>query len=123
MNHDLARFVLTWVLYLALFPVSFFWLRRSWRIFIKKDYAEVALKKGEAPANPGRYAPFTGLTNLIGGGVAVWLAVTIPLGFYTFDRWIEIAGITLWMKIIVDFIISRQAHPFTLGRKKKHLVV
>lgn len=116
---NLLNFILNWVLYIALFPVSFFWLRRSYRIFIKKDYSEVALKRGEGPANPKRWAPFTGLSNLVGGGVAVWLIVTIPLGVYTFSKWIEIAGLTLWAKLLFDYIISRQAHPFTFGRKSK----
>ena len=34
------------ILFLALFPMAFFWLRRAHRIFIKKNYSEVALKKG-----------------------------------------------------------------------------
>ena len=119
MNHELASFILNWVLYLALFPVAYYWLKRAWKIFLRHDYSEVALKRGESPPNPKRWAPWSGLINLIAGSVAVWLAVTIPLGRYTFDKWIEIAGVTLWMKIIFDYIISRQAHPFKLGRKKK----
>jgi len=118
MNHELISFFLNWVLYLALFPAAYYWLRRAWRIFINRDYSEVALKRGAPPPNPKRWAPYVGLLNLAAGGAAVWLAVTIPLGFYSFDRWIEIAGVTLWMKIILDYIISRQAHPFKLGRKK-----
>jgi len=116
---EFASFILNWVLYLALFPASFFWFRRAWRIFIKHDYSEVALKRGESPPNPKKWAPFTGLCNLASGGIAAWLIVAVPIGVYTFDRWIEIAGVTLWMKIIIDYIISRQAHPFKLGRKKE----
>jgi len=119
MTRELASFILNWALYLSLYPVAFFWLRRSWRIFIRHDYSEVALKRGESPSNPKRWAPFTGLVNLAAGAIAVGLAVTIPLGFFTFDKWIEIAGLTLWMKILLDYIISRQAHPFTFGKKKK----
>jgi len=121
MNHELASFILNWVLYLALYPAAFFWLRRAWRIFVKHDHSEVALKRGESPPNPKRWAPYTGLINLVAGSVAVWLVVTIPLGRYTFDKWIEIAGLTLWMKIIFDYIVSRQAHPFKLGKKKKKI--
>ena len=115
----LLNFILNWVLYLALFPVAFFWLRRGQRIFIKHDYSEVALKKGESPPNPKRWAPFIGFSNLAGGLVAVWLIITVPLGLYTFSKWIEIAGLTLWGKLLFDYIISRQAHPFTFGRKAK----
>lgn len=115
----LLTFILNWVLYLALFPVAFFWLRRSLRIFVKHDYSEVALKKGEPPKNPKRWAPFTGLSNLVGGLIAVWLIIAIPMGIYTFDKWIEIAGLTLWGKLLFDFLIKSQAHPFTFGRKTK----
>jgi ABC-type phosphate transport system permease subunit len=62
---------LTWILFLAIFPMAFFWFRRAWRIFVKKDYSEVALKKGEPPSNPQKYAPRVGLLNLIAGCVAV----------------------------------------------------
>jgi hypothetical protein len=45
---------ITWILFLALFPMAFFWLRRAWRIAIKKDFSEVALKHGVSPANPDK---------------------------------------------------------------------
>jgi hypothetical protein len=116
---NLLNFILNWVLYLALFPVAFFWLRRGLRIFLKHDYSEVALKKGHSPPNPKRWAPFIGFSNLVGGLIAIWLIITIPLGLYAFGKWIEIAGLTLWGKLLFDYIISRQAHPFTFGRKAK----
>jgi len=119
MNRELISFVLNWGLYLSLYPVAFFWLRRAWRIFIKHDYSEVALKRGISPPNPKGWAPVAGIVNLVTGSIAVWLIVTIPLGRYDFESWIEIAGLTLWAKILLDFIISRQAHPFTVGKKKK----
>ena len=28
------------------------------------------------------------------------------------------AGTTIWLKLFLDFIISRQAHPMNFGRKK-----
>jgi len=120
--------VLNWILFLALFPMAFFWLRRAWRIFIKRDYSEVALKRGEPPKNPQKWAPFTGLTNLVAGGVAAWVILGVPLWiaagiklgpFVHFDSWIAIVGVTLWMKIFIDYIISRQAHPWIIRRKSK----
>ena len=119
MNRELISFILNWVLYLALYPVAFFWLRRAWRIFIKHDYSEVALKRGESPPNPKRWAPVIGILNTVAGAVGIWLIITIPLGRYDFESWIEIAGVTLWSKILFDFIISRQAHPFTFGKKSR----
>lgn len=110
--------VINWILFLALFPMAFIWLRRAWRIFIKKDYSEVALKHGEAPKNPKTWAPFTGLINLAAGGVAVTTIVGVLLALLPEKTWNAMTGITLWMKVCADFIISRQAHPFSLGRKK-----
>jgi hypothetical protein len=50
---------MTWILFLALFPIAFYWLRRAWRIIVKRDYSEVALKGGLPPPNAAKYAPYT----------------------------------------------------------------
>ncbi|MBE0599623.1 MAG: hypothetical protein IH614_20475 [Desulfuromonadales bacterium] len=110
---------MTWILFLALFPMVFIWLRRAWRIFFQKDYSEVALKGGEAPPDPKKWAPVTGLLNLGAGAALVVVIVGVILGYFPFDTWIAIAGSTIWIKIFADFIISRQARPFALGKKKK----
>jgi amino acid transporter len=119
--------ILTWLLFLALFPMAFIWLRRAWRIFRQKDYSEVALKKGEPPPNPRKWAKPVGLVNLIAGLILVWIIIGVPfwvatgveLGPFTrYEQWSALAGSTIWLKIIADFIISRQAHPFPLGRNK-----
>ena len=110
---------ITWMLFLALFPMAFFWLRRAWRIFVKHDYSEVALKSGESPPNPKKWAPATGIVNLAAGGTALVTIVCVVLALFPYKTWSSIAGVTLWMKIFADFIVSRQAHPFELGRKKE----
>jgi len=109
---------MTWILFLALFPMAFIWLRRAWRIFKNKDYSEVALKRGEAPPNPERWAPVVGLLNLVAGAVAVTAILGVLGGLLPYDTWSAMAGITIWSKIILDFIISRQAHPMNWGKKK-----
>ncbi len=43
---------LTWILFLALFPMAYFWLRRAWRIGVKRDFSEVALKRGNRRRTP-----------------------------------------------------------------------
>ncbi|MDW7644455.1 MAG: hypothetical protein SCI25_05390 [Desulfuromonadales bacterium] len=116
------NFVLQWVLFLALFPMAFFWLRRAWRIFGKRDYSEVALRRGESPPHPEKWATLVGLVNLAAGLVAVGTTLGILLGLGALrdpQSWIAVAGSTIWIKIFLDFIISRQAHPMNLGRKKK----
>jgi hypothetical protein len=111
-------FIFNWIFLLALFPVAFFWLRRAWRILVKRDYAEVALKKGVAPADAQRYAPYELVINLVGGAVLVVVLVAV-LGFQALDSedWIAIAGVTLWIKLLASFALSRQAHG--LGPQKK----
>jgi hypothetical protein len=120
--------VITWLLFLALFPMAFFWLRRAWRIFKQKNYSEVALKRGEPPVDPEKWAPYTGTVNLVAGLVAVWVLLGVPFWIATgikvgpfdnFKTWSSMVGITLWVKVFADFIVSRQAHPFTFGKKKK----
>jgi hypothetical protein len=114
----MSIFILNWVFLLALFPVAFFWLRRAWRIFYKRDFSEVALKKGMPPANAEQYAPYEMVINLIGGVVMVGVLVAV-LVFQVLERqdWIAIAGSTLWIKLFASFALSRQAHG--LGPKKK----
>ncbi|MDK9719423.1 MAG: hypothetical protein OEL57_16195 [Trichlorobacter sp.] len=126
MRIDLTT-ALIWILYLALFPMAYYWFRRAWKIFVNKDYSEVALKSGLPPANPEKFATITGVVNILAGTAAVWIiigvALYIPTGiligpFDSFDGWNAYAGTTIWMKLIVDFIIKRQAHPIVWGKKK-----
>lgn len=109
---------MTWILFLALFPISFFWLRRAWRIFVKRDFSEVALKRGDPPANPEKFAPYTGALNLVCGIIIVCNIVGIVTGSFTYETWSAIAGSTIWIKFFMDFIISRHAHPTQWGKKK-----
>jgi hypothetical protein len=105
-----AAIAMTWLMYLALFPMAFIWLRRAWRIFVGRDYREVALKGGEPPLDPGRFAFATGFVNLLAGGVAVAVILGVLLAGWPFDTWTAIAGSTLWCKLIADFALSRHAH-------------
>ncbi|MGV8935314.1 MAG: hypothetical protein ACOH1I_11850 [Gallionellaceae bacterium] len=108
---------LTWVLFLALFPIAFFWLRRAWWILVKHDYAEVALKHGVLPDNPKKFAPYAAAINLAAGLIVVWVILNILLGSMSYDSWSAYAGITIWLKFIADFILSRHAHQI-FGKKK-----
>ena len=118
--------VITWLLFLALFPMAFIWLRRAYRIFVKKNYEEVALKRGEAPKNPEKWAPATGIVNLVAGGTALVTILGVVLTFAgvqnifsPYKNWSAVAGVTIWFKVFADFIVSRQAHPFELGKNKE----
>jgi small-conductance mechanosensitive channel len=108
---------LTWILFLALFPISFIWLRRAWRIVVRRDFSEVALKRGLSPEQPEKFAPFTAAINLVAGIVLVFVIVGVALGQMEYAVWSAIAGSTIWMKIFADFILGRHAHPFAFGKK------
>jgi hypothetical protein len=101
---------LTWILFLALFPMAFFWLRRAWRILYKRDFSEVALRRGEPPPNPAKWAPHEFVINAIAGLVAVSVIVGVALGMLEYDQWTAIAGTTIWCKFFASFAVGRHAH-------------
>jgi small-conductance mechanosensitive channel len=109
---------LTWILFLALFPMAFFWLRRVWRIVVRRDFSEVALKGGESPPNPEKFAPYDMAINLIAGGVIVGVIISIVFAQLHYDSWTALAGITIWCKFFANFILSRHAHPPAPKKKK-----
>lgn len=102
---------LTWVLFLALFPMAFFWLRRAWRIVVRRDFSEVALKRGVSPPNPAKFAPYEAAVNLIAGIIAVTVIAGVLAAQLNYETWTAIAGSTIWCKFIASFILSRHAHP------------
>lgn len=129
--------VLNYLMFIGLLPISFFWLRRAYKIGIKKDYSFVALKRGVPPDNPKKYAKYSLAINLIAGlvlaGLFIFIIVSgiieyyakwastelvgskfliiITTGIYSnYETWTSIVGTTIWLKIIFDFITSRQAH-------------
>lgn len=108
---------MTWLLFLALFPIAFFWLRRAWRILVKHDFSDVALKRGEPPANPEKFAPYAAIINMIGGVIIVFVIIGVFAGVLAYETWSAIAGSTIWMKFIFDFILSRHAHPIVAKKK------
>jgi hypothetical protein len=110
-----VNMALTWLLFLALFPIAFFWLRRAWRIIVSRDFSEVALKRGLPPANPARFAPYVAAINLVGGAIAVGVIGAVVFSGLEYEVWTAIAGSTIWMKFIADFIVRSHAHPW--GRK------
>jgi F0F1-type ATP synthase assembly protein I len=110
---------MTWVLFIALFPIAFFWLRRAWRIAVKRDFSEVALKHGEPPANQQKYAPYAAAINLLAGVIVVVVIVGVLTAYFNYATWSAIAGTTIWLKLIADFILRRHAHPIVLKRKSE----
>ena len=108
---------MTWVLFIALFPLSFFWLRRAWRISVKRDFSEVALKHGEPPENPQRFAPYAAAINLLAGVVVVLVIIGVLTAYLDYATWTAVAGTTIWLKLIADFILRRHAHPIAFKSK------
>ena len=100
----------TWVMFLGLFPFSFYWLRSAWKIFFKKNISHVALKKGKPPVNQKKYAPISGSISLIGGLIFLIVIFLIIAAGLHYDTWSAIVGVTLWMKLFGDFALSRYAH-------------
>jgi ABC-type phosphate transport system permease subunit len=101
---------LTWILFLALFPMGFVWLRRAWRILFRRDFSEVALKHGEPPVDAQRWAPYTAILNLLAGGVMLAVIGLVIAAAAPYETWTAIAGSTIWCKFMLDFAIGRTAH-------------
>jgi hypothetical protein len=109
-----VHIAMTWILFLALFPITFFWLRRAWRIAINKDFSEVAIKHGESPPNPEKWAPYEAVINLVAGSVTAATIAGVLAGELEYDTWMALAGSTIWCKFFLSFALSRQAHPMNL---------
>ncbi len=107
---------MTWILFIALFPMAFIWLRRVWRIGVRRDYSEVALKRGVPPENPAKFAPYAAAINLLAGMVVVSVIIGVLTARFDYQTWSSMAGVTIWLKIIADFILSRHAHPFLIKK-------
>ncbi|OYW20844.1 MAG: hypothetical protein B7Z52_01785, partial [Burkholderiales bacterium 12-64-5] len=101
---------MTWILFLALFPMAFFWLRRAWRIMVRRDFSEVAIKRGEPPADAARWAPYEMTINLVAGIVVVFVILGVVSGSLSYEVWSAIAGSTIWCKFFASFALSRHAH-------------
>lgn len=103
---------MTWLLFLALFPMAFIWFRRAWRILVKRDFSEVAIKRGESPANPAKWAPYAMVINGLAGTAAVFVILGVAVAGLAYETWSAIAGTTIWCKFLLDFALSRHAHGF-----------
>lgn len=101
---------MTWILFLALFPMAFVWLRRAWRIAVRRDFSDVALKGGESPPNPEKYAAYEMGINLVAGILVVGVILSVLSGALEYQVWSAIAGSTIWCKFFASFALSRQAH-------------
>jgi hypothetical protein len=102
---------LTWILFLALFPMAFFWLRRAWRILARRDYSEVALKRGVSPPEPAKFALYEAVINLAAGCIILGVIFSVVLAQLDYDSWTALAGITIWCKFFANIILGRHAHP------------
>ena len=95
------------------------WPNGAWRIIVKRDLSEVALKRGVSPDNPQEFAPYAAAINLLAGSVMTILIVGVLVAYYEYSTWSAAAGMTVWLKIIADFILSRHAHPLAFKNKPK----
>jgi hypothetical protein len=109
---------ITWILFLALFPMAFFWLRRAYRILFRRDFSEVALKGGEPPPNPEKWAPWEMMINALAGIVILFTILGILLGSLEYERWTAIAGTTIWSKFFVSFALGRHAHALAARERR-----
>lgn len=78
MFHSIFALIFFAVLYLALLPIAWVWFRLIWRVLVMHDYSGVALRKGVAPPDAQRVAPFFVALNLIAGTILVGVVLVVP---------------------------------------------
>lgn len=105
---DLA---LTWILFLALFPISGFWLYRAYRIAVKKDYSVVALKKGVPALNPRKFAIPDVILHMVAASLLIFTIYGVVVEAWSYNTWTALAGSTIWCKMMFSFVMGRHAHP------------
>jgi len=75
--------------------------------------------RGEPPKNPQKYAPYAAAINLLAGTIVALVIIGVLIAYFDYATWSAIAGTTIWLKLIADFILRRHAHPIVLKGKTK----
>ncbi len=118
-----AGVILTWVLFLALFPMVFVWLRRAYRIFFLIKITpklHLSVENHLRILKNGLHSQGL-LTSLQAD--CFWTIIGVVVLGYEYSKWSAMAGCTIWGgKIFADWILRNQAHPFQFGKKKKTAV-
>ena len=109
---------LTWILFLALFPISFLWLRKAYRIGIKKDYSLVAMKRGVPAPNPRKFIVPEIVLHTVAALLVIYALYGVIVGGWHYNEWTALAGSAIWCKILFSFVIARHAHPPKAKAKK-----
>lgn len=78
MFHSIVALIFFALLYVALFPITYVWFRLIWRVVVVRDYSEVALRKGVAPPDAQRIAPFFVGLNLVAGTILLAVILYVP---------------------------------------------
>lgn len=109
--------ILTWVLFLALFPITGFWLYRAYQMAIKKDYSVVALRKGIPTPNPRKFIIPDVILHVVAAGLLLLTIYGVVIEGWAYNTWTALAGSTIWCKIMFSFVMGRHAHPSVARRK------
>ena len=59
--------VITWILFLALFPMAFSWLRPARRIGMRRDFSQGDFRRGDLPLRAQRWAAGAKLIHALAG--------------------------------------------------------
>lgn len=85
------------ILYLSLFSIVFFWLRLVRNVVLRKDYSEVALRKGASPPHPKKLAPFFVVLNSVCALILIGVILYVPVtGFALIDWDVFTSDATSW---------------------------
>lgn len=105
-----ASVVFAWLLLLLAVALAALCFRRAWTVLVQRNFAEVAVLRGESPAEPERWAPYAVAIHLLAGGVMSAAVISALLGWAAFANWSSVIGLTLWFYLLALHVLARRAH-------------
>ncbi|WP_119153855.1 hypothetical protein [Caldimonas tepidiphila] len=105
-----ASVVFAWLLLLLALALAALCFRRAWTILVRRNFAEVAVRQGQAPADPARWAPYAAVIHLVAGAVVLASVLAALLGLAPFSTWSSTVGLTLWIYLFALHLLARRAH-------------
>jgi hypothetical protein len=105
-----ASVILAWLLLLLGVALAALCLKRAWTIIVRRNYAEVAVRRGASPRQPERWAPYAAGIHLVGGALMIGAVLCALLGLAPFATWTSAIGLTLWAYLFALSMLARTAH-------------
>ncbi|PPE69109.1 hypothetical protein IS481_02470 [Caldimonas thermodepolymerans] len=102
--------LLAWLLLLLGIALAALCLKRAWTIIVRRNFAEVAVRRGQPPRDPERWAPYAAGIHLVCGALMTGAVLAALLGLAPYATWTGTIGLTLWGYLLALHLLARAAH-------------